>query len=59
MLSPASVNIITMFEDFFCTVTPCCLTASGKEFKATLTRFCTITVAMSMSVPTSNVTVNE
>ena len=40
-------------------VTPCTFTASGKEFNATLTRFCTITVAISISVPTSKVTVSE
>ena len=57
MLSPNKVSIMTMFDDFFCTVTPCCFTASGKEFMATLTRFCTMTVAMSISVPTSKVTV--
>ena len=59
MLSPDKVSIITILDDFFCTVTPCCFTASGNEFKATLTRFCTITVAISISVPTSKVTVKE
>ena len=47
-----------MLVDCFCTVTPCCITSLGNELSAMLTLFCTSTVAMSMSVPTSNVTVS-
>ena len=47
-----------MLDDCFCTVTPSCVTSLGSEFMATFTLFCTSTVAMSMSVPTSNVTVS-
>jgi len=38
-------------------VIPCFLTSSGSVGSALLTRFCTSTVAMSMSVPMSKVTV--
>ena len=48
-----------MFEDCFCTVTPCTTTGSGSDDCAILTLFCTCTVAMSISVPTANVMVKE
>ena len=53
------VSIMTMFDDCFLVVMPCTITASGKLLCAMLTRFCTMTVAMSMSVPTANVMVSE
>ena len=53
------VKNITMFEDCFCTVTPCTTTGSGSDDCAILTLFCTCTVAISMSVPTANVIVRE
>ena len=58
MLSPVRVMKSTTLVDCFCTVTPCCVTSVGNEFSAIFTLFCTSTVAISMSVPTSNVTVS-
>ena len=46
-----------MFVDCFRVVRPCRLTSSGSRGSAAATRFCTSTVAMSTSTPTSNVTV--
>ena len=43
----------------FVTATPCCFTASGSEGSAAFTLFCTMTVAISTSVPTSKVTVRR
>ena len=50
------LTISVMLVDFFLTLTPCFLTSSGSVGSASLTRFCTSTLAMSMSVPTSKVT---
>ena len=47
-----------MLVDCFCTTTPCCVTSDGKELRAIFTLFCTSTVAISISVPTSKVTVS-
>ena len=46
-----------MLVDCFSVVTPCFFTSSGIFGIALETRFCTRTVAMSMSVPTSKVIV--
>ena len=46
-----------MFVDCFVVVTPCRFASSGSSGSAAATRFCTSTVAMSTSTPTSNVTV--
>ncbi|CDA47473.1 putative uncharacterized protein [Bacteroides stercoris CAG:120] len=59
MLSDFMVRNITILLDCFCTVTPCTTTGAGSDDCATLTRFCTCTVAMSISVPTAKVTVSE
>ena len=48
---------IMMDEDFFCTETPCCVTAVGSCGSARLTRFCTCTWAMSGSVSREKYTV--
>ncbi len=40
------------------TVTPCCFTAAGSCGSAWAMRFCTFTVALSMSVPSSKVMVS-
>ena len=53
------VSIITILEDCLRVVLPCTITGSGKLLWAILTRFCTMTVAMSISVPTANVMVSE
>ncbi|MNL63078.1 hypothetical protein D3C87_1871700 [compost metagenome] len=45
-------------DDFLRTLTPVCLTSEGSPASASDTRFCTLTVAMSGSVPTANVTVS-
>ncbi|CCX96400.1 putative uncharacterized protein [Bacteroides sp. CAG:20] len=47
-----------MLVDCFFVIIPCCMTASGKFPCAMFTRFCTNTVAISISVPTSKVTVS-
>ncbi len=49
--------ISVMLVDCFSTLTPWRLTSSGNTGSASLTRFWTSTVAMSTSMPTSNVTV--
>ena len=46
-------------EDCLRVVIPCTITGSGKLLWAILTRFCTMTVAMSISVPTAKVIVRE
>ncbi len=46
----------SMLVDDFCVTTPEAVTSLGKEAMACATRFCTLTDAMSGSVPTSNVT---
>ena len=48
----------TIAVDFFLVVIPSRLTSSGSFGSAIATRFCTRTVAMSMSVPTLNETVS-
>ena len=53
------VSIITILEDCLRVVIPCTITGSGKLLWAILTRFCTMTVAMSISVPTAKVIVKE
>ncbi len=40
-------------EDFLATLTPVCVTSGGRSGSASATRFCTLTVAMSGSVPTA------
>src|SRR5690242_7704625 len=44
-------------DDFFCTDTPCCVTADGSCGSARLTRFCTCTCAVSGSVSSVKKTV--
>ncbi len=44
-----------MVGNAFCTVTPCLRTSSGRSCSALCTRFCTLTTAMSGSVPTAKV----
>ena len=58
-VASSRLTISTMFVDFFFVTTPWRLTSSGSLGSAMPTRFCTSTVAMSMSVPTSNVTVRS
>ena len=53
------LTISTMFVERFSVFTPSRMTSSGNLGWAMATRFCTSTVAMSMSVPTSKVTVNS
>jgi hypothetical protein len=48
---------IMIVADFFCTDTPCCVTASGNCGSARFTRFCTCTCAMSGSVSSAKYTV--
>ena len=47
----------TMLVDCFFVVTPSRFTSSGSIGSAIATRFCTSTAAMSMSAPTSKLTV--
>ena len=46
------------FDERDDTDTPCCLTAAGRVGSASEMRFCTLTVAMSGSVPSSKVIVS-
>jgi len=58
---PSVVNTYTarMSLDRFLTVTPSAFTSEGSSGSARLTAFCTLTCAMSVSVPEAKVMVSE
>ena len=58
-LGEDSVIVSSMLELAFCVTTPEEVTSAGRDAIACATRFCTLTDAMSGSVPTLNVTDRE